>query len=219
MTRQKTPDGENGPSRMHGGRVEGHKGLSSSTYVVGELDMSRRGEDGKWIQEIRRSAIPIRTAPRCDHSETVCAKCAETWMFDWVFRFDRTAGGRRLRDELGGEKALAAMAERRVRADGAVAAGRQPDPPAATGTARMAGTVVGVPVDVEVADGELVITVGRFGPAAAGRLGIDSHSGTATLVVAVAGEDDDAMRPGQRPRLDLYPDTVDMGCPPGQEAQ
>ena len=71
MTRQKTPDGENGASRMHGGRVEGHKGLSSSTYVVGELDTSRRGEDGEWIQEIRRSAIPIRTAPRCDHSDSL----------------------------------------------------------------------------------------------------------------------------------------------------
>jgi len=204
---------------MRGGRVEGHKGLSSSTYVVGELDMSRRGDDGEWIQEIRRSAIPIRTAPRCDHSETVCAKCAETWMFDWVFRFDRTAGGRRLRDELGGEKALAAMAERRTRADGAVAAGRQPDPPAVTATARMAGTVAGVPVDVEAADGELVITAGCFGPAAAGWLGIDSHSGTATLVVAIAGEDGDTTRPGQRTRPDLYPDPADMGCPPGHEAQ
>jgi hypothetical protein len=205
--------------RWKTGRVEGHQGMSSHCYVVGELDTSRRGEDGEWIQEVRRSAIPLRTASRCDHSETVCAKCAETWMFDWVFRFDRTIGGRRLRDELGGEKALAAMAERRTRAEGAVAADRHPDPAAVTGMARMAGTVAGVPVDVEAADGELVITVGRFGPAAAGRLGIDSHSGTATLVVAVAGEDGDAARPGQRTRLDLYPDPVDMGCAPGPEAQ
>jgi hypothetical protein len=138
-------------------------------------------------------------------------------MFDWVFRFDRTAGGRRLRDELGGEKALAAMAERRTQ--GAVAADRQPDPPAVTGTARMAGTVTGVPVNVEVADGELVITVGRFGPAAAGRLGIDSRTGTATLVVAVAGEDRDTTRPGQRTCLGLYPDPGAVGCPPRQQTQ
>jgi hypothetical protein len=126
MTFQKTPDGQNEASRTRHDHVEGHKGLSSSTYVVGELDTSRRGEDGEWIQEIRRSAIVIRSASRCDHGETVCRDCAETWMFDWVFRFDRTAGGRRLRDELGGEKALVAMAERRTRAERAVAAGRDP---------------------------------------------------------------------------------------------
>lgn len=219
MTRQKTPDGQNGTSRTSRDHVEGHQGLSSATYVVGELDTSRRGEDGEWIKENRRSAIVIRSASRCDHCETVCRDCAETWMFDWVFRFDRTIGGRRLRDELGGEKALAAMAERRTQAEGAVAAGLQQDPAAVKAAARMAGTVVGVPVDVELADGELVITVGRFGPAAAGWLGTDPHSGTANLVVAVAGEDRDTTSLGQRTCLDLYPDLAATNCPPGQEAQ
>ena len=79
MTRHKTPDVQNGVSRTRRDLVEGHKGLSSSSssYVVGELDTSRRGEDGDWIQEIRRSAILIRTASRCDHCETVRAHGAE----------------------------------------------------------------------------------------------------------------------------------------------
>jgi hypothetical protein len=167
-----------------------------------------------WLFDVTLAGVLLRAAPR-----PVCRDCAETWMFDWVFRFDRTIGGRRLRDELGGEKALAAMAERRAQAEGAVAVGLQPDPAAVTAAARMAGTVAGVPVDVEAADGELVITVGRFGPAAAGRLGTDPHSGTASLVVAVAGEDGDTTRLGQRTCLDLYPDLAATNCPPGQEAQ
>jgi hypothetical protein len=35
-------------------------------------------------------------------------------MYDWKFYFDRTIGGRRLRADLGGEAALAAMAARRA---------------------------------------------------------------------------------------------------------
>ena len=35
-------------------------------------------------------------------------------MYDWKFYFDRTIGGRRLRDGLGGEAALAVMAARRA---------------------------------------------------------------------------------------------------------
>jgi hypothetical protein len=35
-------------------------------------------------------------------------------MYDWVFYFDRTAGGRRLLAQLGGDEALAAMARRRA---------------------------------------------------------------------------------------------------------
>jgi hypothetical protein len=205
MTRQKTPDGQNGACRPRPDLVEGRKRLSSAAYVVGELYTSRRGEDGEWIPEIRRSAIPVRTPSRCGHSGSVCAECAETWMSGWVLRFQRTAGGRRLRDELGGEKALAAMAERRTRAEGA--------------TARMEGTVAGVPVTVEVADAELVITVGRFGPAAAGRLDIDPHSVTATLRVAVAGENGNTARPGQRRYFNLYPDPAAGAGGPGQEAQ
>lgn len=205
MTRQKTPDGQNGAPRTRRDLVEGRNGLSSATYVRGELYVSRRGEDGEWIHEIRQSAIPVRTPPRCGHTETVCAECAETWMSSWVLRFQRTDGGRRLRDELGGEKALAAMAERRNQAEGA--------------TARMEGTVAGVPVNVEVADGELVITVGRFGPAAVGRLDIDPHSVTATLRVAVVGENGNAARPGRRAYFNLYPGPAAGAGRPAQEAQ
>jgi hypothetical protein len=35
-------------------------------------------------------------------------------MYDWVIYFDRTIGGRRLRNDLGGEAALAMMAARRA---------------------------------------------------------------------------------------------------------
>jgi hypothetical protein len=92
----------------------GSKGLSSANYVVGELDTSHQGADGKLVPGLCRAAIPVRTVNRCDHCETVCAKCAEVWMYDWTFYFDRTIGGRRLRADLGGEEALAAMAARRA---------------------------------------------------------------------------------------------------------
>jgi hypothetical protein len=126
-------------------------------------------------------------------------------MSRWVLHFWRTAGGRRLRDELGGDKALAVMAERRDRAAGA--------------TSRMQGTVAGVAVTVEADCGELVITIGRFGPAAAGRLDIDSRSVTATLRMAVAGENGSTSRPGQRAYFSLYPDPAAGAGRPGQEAQ
>ena len=92
----------------------GSKGLSSAAYVVGELDTSHRDADGKLVPGLCRTAIPVRTVNRCDHCETVCARCAEVWMYDWKFYFDRTIGGRRLRDGLGGEAALTAMAARRA---------------------------------------------------------------------------------------------------------
>jgi hypothetical protein len=80
----------------------GSKGLSGASYVVGELDTSHRGADGKLVPGLCRAAIPVRTVNRCDHCETVCARCAEVWMYDWKFYFDRTIGGRRLREGLGG---------------------------------------------------------------------------------------------------------------------
>ena len=92
----------------------GSKGLSSIAYVVGELDTSHWGADGKLVPGLCRAAVPIRTPRRCDHGETLCLECAEVWMYDWVFYFDRTIGGRRLRDGLGGEAALAVMAARRA---------------------------------------------------------------------------------------------------------
>jgi hypothetical protein len=92
----------------------GSKGLSSVAYVAGELDTSHWGADGKLVPGLSRAAVPIRKPRRCDHGETVCLECAEVWMYDWVFYFDRTIGGRRLRDGLGGEAALALMATRRA---------------------------------------------------------------------------------------------------------
>jgi hypothetical protein len=118
---------ESGPGRAL--LVGGYKGLSGSAYVVGELDTSHRDADGQLVAGLCRSAIPVRTVNRCDHCETVCARCAEVWMYDWKFYFDRTIGGRRLRDGLGGEAALAVMAARRAAwenqaAEAAPAAGR-----------------------------------------------------------------------------------------------
>ncbi|MDQ2816513.1 MAG: hypothetical protein M3Z75_32930 [Actinomycetota bacterium] len=93
---------------------EGAKGLSGNCYVVAELDTSHRDADGKRVPGLERVPVRIRTPRRCDHCETVCVECAESWMFDWVFYFDRTAGGRRLRAGLGGDEALAVMARRRA---------------------------------------------------------------------------------------------------------
>jgi hypothetical protein len=106
--------------------------MTSSSYVVGGLDDSHVAEDGTPVYSFGRHAIPVRTVNRCEHIETVCAKCAETWMYDWTFYFDRTIGGRRLRTDLGGEAALAMMAARRAAWENqATAAGVHADPGAA----------------------------------------------------------------------------------------
>lgn len=112
---------------------EGSKGLSSASYVVGELDTSHRDPDGTLVPGLSRTVIPVRTVNRCDHCATVCARCAEVWMYDWTFYFDRTIGGRRLRADLGGETALAAMAARRAAWENQAA---EPPParPATTGS-------------------------------------------------------------------------------------
>jgi hypothetical protein len=105
----------------------------------------------------------------------------------------------------------------------AAAAGRQPHPPAdqpdGLGAVYTSNTVAGVFVSATAVSGELVISVGRFDPAAAGTLSVDPRSGTATLVVAVADENGDTTRLGQRSYLDLYPDPTAVSGPPGQEAQ
>jgi hypothetical protein len=93
--------------------TNGVKGLSGRGYVVGELDTSYRDAGGAWVPGLERVPVRIRTPRRCDHSQTVCLECAESWMFDWVLYFDRTEGGRLLRAALGDE-ALAAMARRRA---------------------------------------------------------------------------------------------------------
>ena len=50
-------------------------------------------------------------------------------------------------------------------------------------------TVAGVPITIAVAGRELAVQVGRFDPqAAAGRLRVNSLSGTAAVAVYVAGE-------------------------------
>ena len=111
---QEAPAGEDGPRRYASDLTGGTRGMSSSNYVVGGLDESHQAADGTPVHSFSRYAIPIRTVNRCDHCEYVCAKCAEVWMYDWTFYFDRTIGGRRLRADLGGEAALAAMAARRA---------------------------------------------------------------------------------------------------------
>jgi len=71
-------------------------------------------------------------------------------------------------------------------------------------TAAMAATVAGVPCEVRITDGELRIRVGRYDPADAGELSIDPRSGTASLLVAVAGPDGNSAGPGLRKYFDLY---------------
>jgi hypothetical protein len=66
------------------------------------------------------------------------------------------------------------------------------------------GAVAGVPYEVSILDGELRISVGRYDPAAAGELRIDPRSGTASLLVAVAGPDGNSVGPGLRAYFDLY---------------
>ena len=114
MTSRKAPIGEDGSRPYARDLTGGSRGMSSSSYVVGGLDESHLAEDGTPVHSFSRYAIPIRTVNRCDHCEYVCAKCAEVWMYDWTFYFDRTIGGRHLRADLGGEAALAAMAARRA---------------------------------------------------------------------------------------------------------
>jgi hypothetical protein len=62
--------------------------MSGDRYVYGRLR-----EEGSDAEPAR---IPIRE--RCEHVATICPSCAETWALDWVLLFDRTAGGRNLRD-------------------------------------------------------------------------------------------------------------------------
>ena len=103
---------ESGPGRAL--LVGGYKGLSGSAYVVGELDAASTGEAGEPAPGPALAAIPVRTPARCGHGETICRECAGTWATGgWTLHFGRTAGGRRLRDELGGA-ALAEMTARRA---------------------------------------------------------------------------------------------------------
>ena len=106
--------------------------------------------------------------------------------------------------------------QHRLRVIAAGGSGCPPDPPAAMGQEGLYGAVAGVPVDIGVAGGELVITVGRYDPAAAGQLSINPRFGTATLVAAVTGENGGT---GQRSCFDLYPDPDATDSLPGKEAQ
>lgn len=105
--------------------------------------------------------------------------------------------------------------QHRLRAIAAGGTGSPPERPAATGSIAMYGAVAGVPVDVEVAGGELVITVWRYDPAAAGQLTIDPRFSTATLIAAVADQDGGTGRPGRRSYFDLYPDPPAGRAPEG----
>ena len=72
-------------------------------------------------------------------------------------------------------------------------------------------TVAGVPVTVTVVGRELAVQVGRFDPqAAAGRLRVNSLSGTAAVAVYVAGEGGPG-RTGERWVASLYPGPARRG--------
>jgi hypothetical protein len=67
-------------------------------------------------------------------------------------------------------------------------------------------TVAGVPVTIEVADGHLAVTVGRFEPSAAAGLHIHPRYGTSSVGLYVADADGDtAHKPGHRWFFDLHP--------------
>jgi len=74
-------------------------------------------------------------------------------------------------------------------------------------TEKQTVTVAGVPVTVQAADGVLTVTIGRFGPAAAGALlHLHPRFGTATVGVYIADETGDIThRPDQRWFFDLHP--------------
>jgi hypothetical protein len=41
--------------------------------------------------------VKIKANPNlCEHIETVCSECVESWSIDYEIRFERTAGGRAL---------------------------------------------------------------------------------------------------------------------------
>jgi len=90
MTPQKAPAGEDAPRPYARDLTGGTRGMSSTSYVVGGLDESHLTADGESVHSFCRYAVSVRTVNRCDHCETVCAQCAEVWMYDWVFYFDRT---------------------------------------------------------------------------------------------------------------------------------
>ena len=75
-------------------------------------------------------------------------------------------------------------------------------------------TVAGVPVTVQVSDGHLAVTVGRFDPSAAGGLHIHPLYGTSCVGLYIADENGDtAHKPDQRWFFDLHP-----ACPAAAEA-
>jgi hypothetical protein len=146
MTSRTAPAGEDGRRRPTYDLTGGTRGMSSTSYLVGGLDESHWTADGERVDLFSRYAIPIRTVNHCDHGETVCVKCAEVWMYDWVFYFDRTIGGRRLRADLGGEAALAAMAARRAAWENQATAAAVPAHPGATGPVSPGDPARAVPV-------------------------------------------------------------------------
>lgn len=82
--------------------------------------------------------------------------------------------------------------------------------------------VAGVPVTVQVVNGELTVTVGRYDPAAAGQLGIHPRYGTAVMGLYIADENGDTThKPNQRWFSGLHPDPRDIAAcaadPAGKE--
>ena len=75
-------------------------------------------------------------------------------------------------------------------------------------------TVAGVPVTVQVSDGHLAVTVGRFDPSAVGGLHVHPRYGTSCVGLYIADENGDtAHKPDQRWFFDLHP-----ACPAAPEA-
>jgi hypothetical protein len=64
--------------------------LSSYSYVPMRM---RDTED-------RPTPTRIASRTRCEHETTVCVDCADSWSWDWKVYWNRTVGGRNLRDSI-----------------------------------------------------------------------------------------------------------------------
>lgn len=71
--------------------------MSSSHYVSAILREAIDETTGKYsVGEC--SKIPTRWYKNCDHVQTICTACANSWSIDYHLRWGATAAGRSMRD-------------------------------------------------------------------------------------------------------------------------
>lgn len=74
------------------------KQLSGYNYVSARW----RNSDEDFRNKNRYMPIPIRPDASCDHVESICSAtlCVATWQIDRVLHWERTKGGRRLKEKI-----------------------------------------------------------------------------------------------------------------------